>query len=107
VTDPFSAVPPQLRAWGWRARLRLHWARPTLVAQPLVAVELSPWAATTTELLLVPVVPQSLHWSERRWNRYFEIAHAAADALVDHITSTPTGLPASPPVASAQNWNVF
>jgi hypothetical protein len=99
VVEPFAAVGPRLAGWGWRAVTRLHWARPTLVAAPLIAIEISPWAATTTELLLVPVVPQSLHWSEHRWSRYFDLAHAAADALVGHITSTPTGYPVSPPYA--------
>jgi hypothetical protein len=94
VVEPFAPLPTKLQTWGWRARMRLHWARPTVVPQPLVAVELSPWDATTIELLLVPVIPQSLHWGERRWNRYFDLAHASADALSEHITS-------------AQNWNVF
>jgi hypothetical protein len=64
-----------------------------------VAVELSPWATGTVELLLVPVMPQSLHWGEGRWNRYFDLAHAAADALVDRIVGAAA--------TSAENWNVF
>jgi hypothetical protein len=108
VDTPFHPVPPELRSWGWRAHLRLRWARPTLVAEPVVGAELSAWSTTTTELLLVPLVPQALRWSQRRWDRYFDLAHAAADALVAHITSTRTGLPASPPYVlqgfgSAQN----
>ena len=59
----------------------------------------------TTELRLAPLAAHGLHWSDRRWDRYFAAAHAAADALVDLI-ATPTGLPSGPPVGTA-NWHVL
>ena len=104
VLPPFRPLPADLRSWGWRAEVRLGWSRPSLAPQPVLGVELAPWSSTTTELRLAPVAAHGLHWSDRRWDRYFATAHRAADALVELLCSTTTGLPASPPVAAAQNW---
>jgi hypothetical protein len=107
VIVPFRPVPAELRSWGWRAQLRLRWARPALVPDPVVRVELCPWSTTSTELRLAPASAHALRWGDRRWNRYFSLAHEAAQVLVAALTSTPTALPASPPAGRAQNWNVF
>jgi hypothetical protein len=96
---PFRPLPAELRSWGWRAELGLPWRHHTLVM-----VELAPWSAMVTELRLAPVAAHGLHWSDRRWDRYFAAAHAAANELVEVLCSTPTGLPASPPVAERSRW---
>ena len=46
-----------------------------------VQVEIGPWSADDTELLLRPVARAPHLWSGRRLRNYFEAAHAAADAL--------------------------
>jgi hypothetical protein len=102
--EPFRPVPPDLGSWGWRAAVRLRWPRPGLAPEPVVGVELAPWSATTTELRLAPQAAHALHWSDRRWNRYFAVAHAAADALVEVLCSTPTALPSSPPLVARSPW---
>jgi hypothetical protein len=73
----------------------------------LVTIELTAWSSTATELRLAPATAHGVGWSDRRWDRYFATAHAVATAMVETLESTPTGLPAAPPLATAQNWNVF
>jgi hypothetical protein len=46
-----------------------------------VEVEIGPWSADSTELLLRPVARAPHLWSGRRLCRYFAAAHAGADAL--------------------------
>jgi hypothetical protein len=104
LVAPFRPIPTELRSWGWRAEVRLRWARPSLAPEPIVGVELAAWSTTTTELRLAPLTPHALHWGGRRWDRYFALAHAASDALVGHLTATPTALPSGPPMAAPQNW---
>jgi hypothetical protein len=107
VVVPFRPLPPALGTWGWRAEARLRWSTRPLHPGPAVRIELTAWSSTETELCLAPVEPHALRWSDRRWNRYFGLAHDTADAVVTHLTATATGLPDRPPVAAAQNWNVF
>ena len=95
----FRPLPPELRSWGWRAELRLPWHRPCIVS-----VELTAWSATTTELRLAPVSAHVLRWSDRRWDRYFGLAHAAADQVIAALCTTPTGMPDAPPVAPSSRW---
>jgi hypothetical protein len=95
----FRPLPAELRSWGWRAELHLPWRH-----RCLVAVELTAWSSTTTELHLAPVAAHALHWGNRRWDRYFAVAHATAGALVDLLESTPTGLPVRPPSATPSHW---
>ena len=99
---PFRPLPSELRSWGWRAGARLPGRR-----HIAVSIELTAWSSTTTELTLIPAAAHGLGWSDRRWDRYFAAAHRTADALVDHLESTPTDLPDGPPLTAAQNWNVF
>jgi hypothetical protein len=46
-----------------------------------VQVEIGPWSAHDTELLLRPVARAPHLWSGHRLRRYFAAAHASADAL--------------------------
>lgn len=46
-----------------------------------IEVELSPWSNETTELSLRPAVRHPGAWSDRRIQRWFDHAHAAADTL--------------------------
>jgi hypothetical protein len=67
------------RTWGARARLStpgLHAAR-----FARVDVDLSPWSDGTWELSVRPVSRQLSAWGRRRRNRYFTLAHLAADQL--------------------------
>ena len=46
-----------------------------------VQVEIGPWSADDTELLLRPLARSPHLWSGRRLRNYFAAAHTAADAL--------------------------
>jgi hypothetical protein len=96
---PFRPLPAELRSWGWRAEARLPGRH-----HVLVTVELTAWSSTTTELRLAPAAALGLGWSDRRWDRYFATAHAVATAMVETLETTPTGLPASPPLAAPSGW---
>jgi hypothetical protein len=101
---PFAPLPPELRSWGWRAQLHLPWGRPTLAPDPVAVLELTAWSTTETELRLAPVATHLHGWSDRRWNRWFALAHRAADGVVAQLETTPTGLPSHPPVAVRSSW---
>lgn len=44
-------------------------------------IELTPWSATATELVLRPAARAPHRWSGRRRRRWYSAAHTAADAL--------------------------
>lgn len=44
-------------------------------------IELTPWSATATELVLRPAARAPHRWSGRRRRRWYAAAHTAADAL--------------------------
>jgi hypothetical protein len=63
----------------WIAEATLATPRGRRIAA--VQVEIGPWSADDTELLLRPVARAPHLWSGHRLRRYFAAAHAAADAL--------------------------
>jgi hypothetical protein len=50
-----------------------------------VDVELAPWSDTATEIAVRPAARAPHHWSDRRRRRWYDGAHAAADALRNHL----------------------
>ena len=78
LDGPFRRLLVDPRA-TWIADASL--ATPTGRRIAAVQVEIGPWSATDTELLLRPVARAPHLWSRRRLRRYFGAAHGAADAL--------------------------
>ena len=62
---------------AWRADARLVTRRGRLVAR--VALTVDGWSADATRLQLRPATVRPERWSRRRLERYFRIAHLAAD----------------------------
>jgi hypothetical protein len=80
--EPFEVV----TAWpyhSWRSRGLLRDPDGGRVAS--VEIELGPWSADATELLLRPAALHPERWSARRQRQYFRVAHAAADDLAAHL----------------------
>jgi hypothetical protein len=48
-------------------------------------IEINAWGARSTELLVRPRARHPHRWSGRRMRRYFDVAHATADALTCRI----------------------
>ena len=48
-------------------------------------IEINAWDAQSTELLVRPHARHPHRWSGRRMRRYFDVAHATADALTCRI----------------------
>jgi hypothetical protein len=63
----------------WRAHARLLGARRRVIAR--VEIEISPWSAIDTQLLIRPRARNPERWSGRRLRRYFFQAHRSADEL--------------------------
>ena len=60
----------------------------------VIDVELAPWSDTTTEIAVRPTTRAPHRWSDRRRRRWYESAHAAADALRNHLLhAAPEALP--------------
>jgi len=60
----------------------------------VIDVELAPWSDTTTEIAVRPTPRAPHRWSDRRRRRWYESAHAAADALRNHLLhAAPEALP--------------
>jgi hypothetical protein len=78
---------------SWYAPARVSTRRGRTVER--VDVEINAWDACSTELLVRPRARHPYRWSGRRMRRYFDVAHAAADALVCGI-GVRTGAPAQP-----------
>jgi hypothetical protein len=48
-------------------------------------IEINAWDAQSTELLVRPRARRPHRWGGRRMRRYFDVAHATADALTCRI----------------------
>lgn len=75
---------------AWRADARLLTRRGRLVARVVLTVD--GWSGDATRLQLRPVAVRPERWSRRRLERYFRIAHLAADHAareLDEQTRTP------------------
>ena len=57
-------------------------------------IEINAWDATSTEVLVRPRARHPSRWGGRRMRRYFDVAHATADAFTGRI-----GARAAAPVA--------
>ena len=68
---------------SWCAPARVSTRRGRTVEQ--FDIEINAWDGRSTELLVRPRAKHPHRWSGRRMRRYFEVAHATADALTCHI----------------------
>jgi hypothetical protein len=85
LEEPFrrvgrSAVPV------WRANARLTHKHGRRLAA--VEIEISPWSAIDTELLIRPRARNPQGWSSRRLRQYFAHAHRSADDLTHLLRNT-------------------
>src|SRR5437870_1940959 len=72
LDEPFRRVDTYTEP-VWRANARLLGAHGRLVAA--VEIEISPWSAIDTQMLLRPQARNPNRWSGRRMRRYFAHAH--------------------------------
>ncbi len=84
VGDLRDVGPFERRAWpATRPAERTATARLSVGRTiEVVELEIGPWSSTATELRLRPAARHPERWSGRRVRRWFEHAHAAADAVV-------------------------
>ena len=78
LEEPFRRV-ARLAAPVWRANARLDRKHRRRLAA--IEIEISPWSAADTELLIRPRARNPQGWSRRRLRRYFAHAHRSADDL--------------------------
>ena len=78
---------------SWCAPARVSTARGRTVER--FEVEINAWDAWSTELLVRPRARHPYRWSGRRMRRYFDVAHATADALACRIGAR-AGAPSQP-----------
>ena len=73
------------------------WSAPALVSTrrgrtvERFDIEINAWDARSTELLVRPRAKHPNRWSGRRMRRYFDVAHAAADALTCRVGARAAG----------------
>lgn len=80
LDEPFVAADDDPGCW--RARGRVIGRGPRLARYARVEVVLQPWSADTHQLRIVPRSPFLPRWGVRRRRRYYDLAHAAADRLL-------------------------
>jgi hypothetical protein len=80
LDGPLAAVPGTPVA-TWRATGRIHTGRLRPLAR--VEVELVAWSEHAADLVVRPATGHLGRWGARRRERYFALAHHAADRLVD------------------------
>jgi hypothetical protein len=68
---------------SWSAPARVSTRRGRTVER--FDIEINAWDARSTELLVRPHARHPQRWSGRRMRRYFDVAHATADALACRI----------------------
>lgn len=74
----------------WRSHGRLVGQGPRLVLFSRVEVLIAPWSRDACELRVIPRSRYLHRWGRRRLRRYWQLAHAAADALVPILLSAPS-----------------
>lgn len=75
------ALEPACASSTMHVRARLHGRRPRLVRSIQVEISLAGWSDRAIELSLRPTARRPGQWGARRLNRYFRLAHLAADQL--------------------------
>jgi hypothetical protein len=85
IESPFEPAVGEWRAYG--RLVNAGWAPPR---DERVELVISAWSETAAELRVVPHSTHFRRWGARRLRRWFRLAHEAADALAERLTSGPT-----------------
>ena len=78
---------------SWCAPASVHTRRGRVVVR--FELEINEWDAHSTELLVRPRACRPNRWTGRRMRRYFDVAHATADAFT-HLLDVQAGVHATP-----------
>jgi hypothetical protein len=80
-------------SWTALATVRSHRGRAVVQLE----IEINPWDANSTEVVVRPRARRPHRWGGRRLRQYFRVAHLTADALTQFLSGAAQ---APPPVAS-------
>lgn len=86
IDKPFSVMPSgPTRAWHTTGRL--YGRGPRIVRYARVELEIAAWSDGASELRLIPIARHLTQWGTRRQRRYFRLAHAGADVVLELLTA--------------------